>query len=111
MSKGRATTRSDGAQENRSASLAVAPGIDVAKETNGLGGLGTNHLPWIAVAEPVVWLFALEAILDELAEDAVVVANAVSRSRYLEGGKGVEEAGGQPPQAAVAEAGVRLHAR
>ena len=50
----------------------------------------------------------LPAVLDALGEDAVLVADAVAVGGQSDGGHGVEEAGGQPAQAAVTQAGVLL---
>ena len=50
----------------------------------------------------------LSAVLDALREDAVLVADAVAVGGQADGGHGVEEAGGQPAEAAVAQAGVLL---
>ena len=50
----------------------------------------------------------LVAVLDLLAEHAVLVAQAVAVGGNLHRGQRVDEAGGQPAEAAVAQAGVRL---
>ena len=68
----------------------------------------TAHLPRVRVAEPVVGVLHLPAVLQGLAEHAVLVAKPVARGRELQRGHGVEEAGRQPAQAAVAEPGVGL---
>ena len=57
----------------------------------------------------MVRLLHLAAVLDPLAEGAVFVADAVAHHRQVEGGAGVEEAGRQAPQPAVAQGRVRLH--
>ena len=67
-----------------------------------------GDLPGVGPAEPVVRLLALPAVLDRLAEDAVLVAQPVAHGRDLHRRQRVEEAGGQAPEPAVAEAGVRL---
>ena len=67
-----------------------------------------GDLPRIAVAQPVVRLLHLVAIVDVLLEDAVVVADAVADRRQLQRRHRVEEAGREPAQAAVAERGVDL---
>ena len=56
-------------------------------------------LPGVAEVEPVVGLLVLEAVDDRLAEHAVLVADAVAPGREVEGGHGVEEAGGEAAQA------------
>ena len=50
----------------------------------------------------------LPAVLDLLAEHAVLVAQAVADRRDLERGQRVEKAGGQPAQPAVAQPRVGL---
>ena len=67
-----------------------------------------DHFPGIGLRQPVVRVFDLEAVLDRLAEDAVLVAQAVAHRRDLQRGQRLDEAGRQPAQAAVAQAGVRL---
>ena len=79
---------------------------DAAAEVDLEARLGALDLPGVAEAEPVVGFLDLVAVLDGLAEDAVVVADAVAVAGELEGGEGIEEAGGEAAEAAVAEAGV-----
>ena len=55
-----------------------------------------------------VGLLALDALGEVLAEEAVVVVEAHAVARQAERGDGVEEARGEPAQAAVAEGGLRL---
>ena len=68
--------------------------------------VGARHLPGVRAAQPVVRLLLLPAVLDGLPEDAVLVAQPVAHGRELHGGHRVEEAGGQAPQPAVAQARV-----
>ncbi len=70
--------------------------------------LRARELPGVAIAQPVVRLLHLAATLDALAEHAVLVADAVAHARQSEGGHGVEEAGGEPSQPAVAQPGLVL---
>ena len=58
--------------------------------------------------QPVVGLFDLGAVADLLAEDPVIVAEAVSDGRDGHRGHGFDEARREPAEPAVAEAGVRL---
>jgi hypothetical protein len=67
-----------------------------------------GDFPRVGVPQPVVRSFVLPAVLDGLAEDSVLVAQAVSHGRQLERRHRVEKAGGQPPQPAVAQARVGL---
>ena len=69
-------------------------------------GRATSH--GIGAAQPVVRLLVLPAVLDGLPEDAVLVAQPVAHGRELHRGHRVEEARGQAPEPAVAQAGVGL---
>ena len=82
--------------------------FDAALEADLTGVLGPGDLPDIALVEPVVGLLDLRAVQDALLEDAVVVAQPVADGRQVHRRQGVEKAGRQPSQAAVAEAGVGL---
>jgi hypothetical protein len=66
------------------------------------------QFPGVALAQPVIRLLRLAAVLDALAEHAVFVADAVAHHRQLEGGAAIQEAGRQTAEAAVAQAGVVL---
>ena len=65
-----------------------------------------RDLPRVRAAEPVVRLLVLPAVLDGLPEDAVLVAQAVAHGRELHRRHRVEEARGQAPEPAVAQARV-----
>ena len=80
----------------------------MAAEVDELRVLWTGHLPRIAVLEPLVRLFHLVAADDLLAEDAVVVAKAISHSGEVESRHRVDVAGRKAAKAAVAEAGIGL---
>ncbi|MNM92764.1 hypothetical protein D3C81_1051080 [compost metagenome] len=69
---------------------------------------GALNLPRIAVAQPGVGALHLHAVDDALVKDAVLVADAVAQRRNLQRGQRIHEAGRQPAQAAVAEAGFLL---
>ena len=82
--------------------------LDPAVEPDAEPGAGPRDLPRVAVPEPAVGHLDLGAVHDPLVEDPVVVAQAVAVRGVAERGERVEEARGEPPQAAVAEAGVPL---
>ena len=84
----------------------VADFLDVAAELDNACELGTADFPRVAAAEPVVRFLDLVAVLDDLLEDAVVVADAVAVGGEFERGHGVQKAGREASEAAVAEAGV-----
>ena len=69
---------------------------------------GAADLPGVAVAQPVVGELDLPAVVNLLVEDAELVADAVADGGNAEGGQGVEVAGGETAEAAVAEAGFAL---
>ncbi len=79
-----------------------------AAEMNVLLVLGTLYFPRIAVLEPSVGFFHLVAVQNLLAEDAVVVPEAVAGAGDVQGGHRIEVASRQTPKAAVAEAGISL---
>ena len=90
------------------AQLAFGAAIEfgAAAEADALRVFGALDLPGMAGAQPVVRLLDLLAVDDLLPEHAVLVTDAVALHRQLQRGAAVEKTGGQPPQAAVAEAGV-----
>mmetsp|Transcript_6587 Transcript_6587/g.16993 ORF Transcript_6587/g.16993 Transcript_6587/m.16993 type:complete len:433 (-) Transcript_6587:446-1744(-) len=80
----------------------------VPVELHWVGHMGPLDLPRVSEGEPVVRLLLLEAVRDHLAEHAVLVADAVAPGGQVEGGHGVEKAGGEPAQAAVTQRRVAL---
>ena len=56
---------------------------------------------------PVVRDLYLEAVFNQLLEQAVLVADAIAVERYVLRSRAVKEAGGKPSKAAVAERRVR----
>ena len=85
----------------------VVPGrLGVAVEPDHLQVIGGRELPRIVVEGPVVRVLDLMAVLEDLLEDPVLVPDTVAHGRHVQGGQGVEQAGGQPAQAAVPQAGL-----
>ena len=82
--------------------------FDPAAEADRVIVFGTHELPRIAVDEPVLGRFLLPAAADDLAEEAIVVANAVAVRGDGQRRHAVHETGGEPTEAAIAERGVRL---
>ena len=78
-------------------------GLDMAAEADVIGDLRPGELPGVAEGQPVLGIFLLPAVLDDLAEEAVLVADAVAVGRYRQGRHAFHEAGGEPAEAAVAE--------
>jgi hypothetical protein len=87
--------------------LVVLPAVDVAVELHVNDNVVTLELPGVEV-EPVVWHFDLITVNDLLLEDTVTVTQPVSPGRVVERGHGVEEAGGEASETAVAERSVVL---
>ena len=67
-----------------------------------------RHLPGVGMAEPGVGGFDLIPILELLAKDAIVVAQPIAHGRDLHRGHGIQEAGGETAQPAIAQPGIRL---
>ena len=82
--------------------------LDPAAEADGVVVFGTDEFPRIAVDEPVLRRLLLPAAADDLAEQAIVVADAIAVGRDRERRHAVHEAGGEASEAAVAERGVGL---
>ena len=82
--------------------------LEGAAELDLDGLAAARDLPRVLPAQPVVRMLALPAVLDRLPEHAVLVAQAVAHRRKLHGRHRIEEAGGQPSEAAIAEPGIGL---
>ena len=88
--------------------LLVGPRLGVAAEAHAHGDLRARDLPGVPEGQPLVRLLDLPAVVDELVEDAELVADAVAERRDLQRGERVHVAGGQTPEAPVAEARLLL---
>ncbi|MNI43095.1 hypothetical protein D3C73_974150 [compost metagenome] len=66
------------------------------------------HFPHIIILQPVVRQLDLITIYNLLLKQAVFIADSAAVSRILQGSQGIQEAGGQPPEPAVAKPGIRL---
>ena len=86
--------------------FAVGDRFHPAAETDRVIDLGALEFPRIAVREPILGNLLLPAVADDLAEEAVVVTNAVSGRGDRQRRHAVHEAGGEAAEAAVAERGV-----
>ena len=62
----------------------------------------------VAFLHPRVRMLGLEAVVEELLEQAVAVQDAVAAHGQVQGGAGVEEAGGEATEATITERGVRF---
>ncbi|MCY1427006.1 hypothetical protein D9M71_428360 [compost metagenome] len=84
-------------------------GEDAAAEADAVGHLGSLELPGIAEIQPGLGLLGLPTLHYHLAEQPVLVADAVAVGSQAQGGHALHEAGRQAPQTAVAEGSVGLH--
>ncbi|MGY4432985.1 hypothetical protein ACVWWO_005462 [Bradyrhizobium sp. F1.13.1] len=82
--------------------------LDTAAEANVIDHFGPLQFPGVAEAEPFVRVFLLPALIDDLAEQAVIVTDAVADRGDRQRRHAFHEAGGETAQAAVAERRVRL---
>ena len=88
--------------------LVIPPLVDLAAEIHFFRQLRTRQQPAFAAGQPEIRQLGLPAVHQLLAEDAVFVQQRIPDGGHALGGKTVQEAGRQPPESAVAEAGVRL---
>ena len=82
--------------------------LDAAAEIHLVDHLRPLEFPGVAEAEPLVRIFVLPALRDDLAEQAEIVADAVADGGNGERRHALHEAGGEPPEAAIAERRIRL---
>ena len=89
--------------------VAVVPELpDGAAEADLLSLLGLGQQPGGAQPLPVVGQFHLLALYDLLLEDAQLIADGIAGGGDLQRGHGIQIAGGQAAQAAVAQCRVGL---
>jgi len=88
--------------------LGVGRPADLAVKLDLVLHVHALDLPRVAVAEPVVRHLHLVAVLDQLLEDAVVVANPVPPGRIVQRRQGVQKACGESAEASVSERCVYL---
>ena len=88
--------------------MLVAVLLGVAAQLDLHRPLRPHDLPGIAEAQPVVGALLLPAIDDLLVEDAELVADAVAHRGNLERRQRIDEAGSEPPEAAIAQARLLL---
>lgn len=81
---------------------------DAAAKADQILHLGALELPGVAEIQPGLGLLVLPAIDDGLAEQAVVITDAVTMGDHAEGRHALHEAGREPAEAAIAERRVRL---
>ncbi len=84
-------------------SLLVSVRLGVSAQLDHFGEQWAGHLPDIAVMQPLVGDLDLPAVLDDLVEDAELVADAVAYGRISQSRQRVQITSGQPAQPAVAQ--------
>ena len=82
--------------------------FDPAAEADGVVVFGADEFPRIAVDEPVLRRFLLPAAADDLAEEAIIVTDAIAMGGDGERRHAVHETGREAAEAAIAERGVGL---
>ena len=91
------------------AALVITVHGGVAAEPHAARLVGIHQLPGPAALEPLIGDLHLGAVLDQLVKDAEFVADAIPRGGQLQAGQRFHEAGGQTPQATVAETRLLLN--
>jgi hypothetical protein len=86
----------------------VLPVLGAPAEFHVDRDLGPDDLPRVAEAQPLVGQLHLPAVADALIEDAELIADAVADGRHAQCRQRVHVAGGEPPEAAVAQPGLLL---
>ena len=84
-------------------SASVVYRLDVSVDGDFLLVLRADNFPWGPVLDPSIGEFDLVAVAELLLEEAVLVMDTVADGRKIEGGEGIEEAGGEASEAAVAQ--------
>ncbi|MNS69975.1 hypothetical protein D3C72_1033070 [compost metagenome] len=86
----------------------VGQGLDTAAETDGVSHFRPLELPRVAEIQPVFGLLLLPAIDNRLAEQPVLIADAVAMTGDAEGRHAFQETRRQTPEAAVAQGRIGL---
>ena len=86
--------------------IRVLEAQDAAAEADRVDHVGPLEFPGISIAEPIFRPFDLLAVLDALIEQPELVADPVAVAGISVGCQGIEEAGSQTAEAAVAEGGI-----
>ena len=82
------------------------PQHGVLPDAHGVAPLRTNHLPRVAAGQPGVGAFLLAVGCDALAKNAELVADAIADGGQLQACQRFLEAGRQPTQPPITEAGL-----
>src|SRR5262249_38364517 len=83
--------------------------LDPTTEVDVVDHFRPRELPRVPEGQPFLRVFLLPTIPDDLAEQSVIVANAVAVGRNSKGRHALHETGGESTKAAMAERRVRLN--
>ncbi len=104
--EGRGQQNLSGVPDVAAAAVLLGFGSCVATKRDAVGGLAPWKLPGVSVFQPVFRKFLLPAILDDLAKEAMLVADAITIGGDVEARHAFHEAGGKPSEAAIAKCSV-----
>src|SRR6266567_7691025 len=82
--------------------------FNTTAEINVVDDFRPREFPGVAEGQPVLGIFVLPAVLDDLAKQAVVITDAVAAGRNSKTCQALHEAGSEPSEAAIAEGGIGL---
>ena len=90
------------------APLWIADRVETATKMNVVRDLRPREFPRVAVGQPILGIFLLPSILDDLTKQPVVIADAVTAGWNSKTCHALHEAGREPAEAAIAEGSIRL---
>src|ERR1700734_3134996 len=90
------------------AALGVSAAFDPAAEMHMVDHFGPLEFPGVAEAEPLVGIFLLPALRDDLPEQAEIVTNAIADGGNRQRRHALHEASRKPAEATIAECRIRL---
>jgi hypothetical protein len=93
---------------DRAVAALVVDMLDGAAEMHVVDHFRPLEFPGVAQAQPDVGVFLLPAIVDDLAEQAEIIADAVAHRGDGKCRHALHEAGGKPSEAAIAQRRIRL---
>ena len=82
---------------DRAAAALVVDMFDAAAEMDVIDHFGPLQFPGVAEAQPFVGIFLLPTLVDDLAEQAEIIPDAVAAGGNRKGRHALHEAGRQPP--------------
>src|SRR6516225_12425734 len=73
-----------------------------------VGNLRSLEFPWVPEQQPLFGVFLLQAVLDDLAEQPVVIADAITIGRQAKTRHALHKARGEPAEAAIPQGRIGL---